>query len=168
MKLCYLDFFWLQTAWLFSYLKKILSQFGYHMVITVSGIARCFTFGGSRHRVLHDPRIEPRSDLSKDKYMNKEEQTTVNHFHEKLLKLKGLMKTQVNLSFVSVYFILPLQNLIIVQEEFSCESSLHYRLVRKGLRKGTNLWRSFWRSSMKSGMGGLKWGSSFPIDVSCS
>ncbi|XP_004231496.2 uncharacterized protein [Solanum lycopersicum] len=58
------------------------------------GIARCFTFGGSRHRVLHDPKIEPRSDLSKENYMNKEEQTTVNHFHEKLLKLKDLMKTK--------------------------------------------------------------------------
>ncbi|KAG5620198.1 hypothetical protein H5410_005416 [Solanum commersonii] len=58
------------------------------------GIARCSTFGGSRHRVLHDPRIEPQSDLSKENYMNKEEQTTVNHFHEKLLKLKDLMKTK--------------------------------------------------------------------------
>ncbi|PRQ41425.1 putative HD/PDEase domain-containing protein [Rosa chinensis] len=58
------------------------------------GIARCFTFGGSRNRVLHDPNIQPRSDLSKEKYMKKEEQTTVNHFHEKLLKLKDLMKTK--------------------------------------------------------------------------
>ncbi|KAH0990765.1 hypothetical protein GBA52_002248 [Prunus armeniaca] len=58
------------------------------------GIARCFTFGGSRNRVLHDPNIQPRSDLSKEKYMKKDEQTTVNHFHEKLLKLKSLMKTK--------------------------------------------------------------------------
>uniref|UniRef100_A0A5B7A640 HD/PDEase domain-containing protein n=1 Tax=Davidia involucrata TaxID=16924 RepID=A0A5B7A640_DAVIN len=58
------------------------------------GIARCFTFGGSRKRVLHDPTIQPRSDLSKEKYMNKDEQTTMNHFHEKLLKLKDLMKTK--------------------------------------------------------------------------
>lgn len=58
------------------------------------GIARCFTFGGNRNRVLHDPAIQPRSDLSKDQYMKKEEQTTVNHFHEKLLKLKDLMKTK--------------------------------------------------------------------------
>ncbi|KAL6501732.1 hypothetical protein OROGR_026865 [Orobanche gracilis] len=58
------------------------------------GIARCFTFGGSRNRVLHDPNIKPRPDLSKEIYMNKDEQTTVNHFHEKLLKLKELMKTK--------------------------------------------------------------------------
>ncbi|KAI3734244.1 hypothetical protein L6452_13709 [Arctium lappa] len=58
------------------------------------GIARCFTFGGNRNRVLHDPNIRPRLDLSKDQYMKKEDQTTVNHFHEKLLKLKDLMKTK--------------------------------------------------------------------------
>lgn len=58
------------------------------------GIARCFTFGGSRNRVLHDPSIKPRSQLSKEDYMNKDKQTTLNHFHEKLLKLKTLMKTR--------------------------------------------------------------------------
>ncbi|KAI6669459.1 hypothetical protein NL676_004344 [Syzygium grande] len=58
------------------------------------GIARCFTFGGSRNRVLHDPAIQPRSDLSQECYMKKEEQTTLNHFYEKLLKLKDLMKTK--------------------------------------------------------------------------
>ncbi|GER33032.1 metal-dependent phosphohydrolase [Striga asiatica] len=58
------------------------------------GIARCFTFGGRRNSMLYDPNIKPRPDLSKEKYMSKEEQTTVNHFHEKLLKLKELMKTK--------------------------------------------------------------------------
>ncbi|KAI3982892.1 hypothetical protein MKX01_010375 [Papaver californicum] len=58
------------------------------------GIARCFAFGGSRSHVLHDPNIHPRLDLSKGQYMNKAEQTTINHFHEKLLKLKDLMKTK--------------------------------------------------------------------------
>lgn len=47
--------------------------------------------------MLHDPKILPRCDLSKENYMKKDEQTTVNHFHEKLLKLKALMKTKVNL-----------------------------------------------------------------------
>jgi len=62
------------------------------------GIARCFTFGGSRNRVLHDPEIKPRTELTKEQYIKREEQTTINHFHEKLLKLKKLMKTEVSLT----------------------------------------------------------------------
>ncbi|CAA7391100.1 unnamed protein product [Spirodela intermedia] len=59
------------------------------------GIARCFTFGGSKNRPLHDPSIPPRTALSKETYMNKDErQPSINHFHEKLLKLKDLMKTK--------------------------------------------------------------------------
>mmetsp|Transcript_13861 Transcript_13861/g.23423 ORF Transcript_13861/g.23423 Transcript_13861/m.23423 type:complete len:317 (+) Transcript_13861:334-1284(+) len=58
------------------------------------GIARCLTFGGSRSRVLHDPSVEPRHDLSKADYCDANfKQTTINHFPEKLLKLRGLMKT---------------------------------------------------------------------------
>lgn len=59
------------------------------------GIARCFTYGGSTNQILHDPEIAPRQNLSKEKYMNKDEkQTTINHFHEKLFKLKDIMKTE--------------------------------------------------------------------------
>ncbi|KAK9115549.1 hypothetical protein Sjap_014496 [Stephania japonica] len=58
------------------------------------GIARCFTFGGNRNHVLHDPNIKPRLCISKEDYVKKAEQTTINHFHEKLLKLKELMKTK--------------------------------------------------------------------------
>lgn len=59
------------------------------------GIARCFTYGGSKNSALHDPRILPRVSLSKEKYMSKEEkQTSINHFHEKLFKLKDMMKTE--------------------------------------------------------------------------
>ncbi|CAL4925537.1 unnamed protein product [Urochloa decumbens] len=60
-----------------------------------AGIARCFTYGGSKNSTLHDPRILPRDNLSKEKYMSKEEkQTSINHFHEKLFKLKDMMKTE--------------------------------------------------------------------------
>ncbi|XP_072963374.1 uncharacterized protein [Typha angustifolia] len=72
-----------------SKMEKILA------IIERMGIARCFTYGGSKSQVLHDPEILPRQDLSKEDYMNKNgKQTTINHFHEKLLKLKDLMKTK--------------------------------------------------------------------------
>lgn len=53
------------------------------------GIARCFTFGGRFNRVLHDPAVAPRQALTKQQYMDASvQQTTINHFYEKLLKLK--------------------------------------------------------------------------------
>lgn len=53
------------------------------------GIARCLTFGGAKGRVLHDPAIPPRQQLTREQYMDKSaEQTTLNHFYEKLLLLK--------------------------------------------------------------------------------
>ncbi|XBJ16595.1 hypothetical protein VPH35_008188 [Triticum aestivum] len=59
------------------------------------GVARCFTYGGSKNSALHDPNVLPRDNLSKEKYMSKEEkQTSINHFHEKLFKLKDMMKTE--------------------------------------------------------------------------
>ncbi|KAF5843085.1 hypothetical protein DUNSADRAFT_2698 [Dunaliella salina] len=58
------------------------------------GIARCFTFGGHFRRKLYDPQIPPRLNLTKEQYMaTKDQATTINHFPEKLLKLKGMMKT---------------------------------------------------------------------------
>jgi uncharacterized protein len=81
------------------------------------GIARCFTYGGAKHRELHDPSIPPMVELDRKAYMARELQgttgaatgnaaasaaapakkaaggTTINHFYEKLLKLKDLMKT---------------------------------------------------------------------------
>jgi len=54
------------------------------------GIARCFTYGGYFKRRLHDPAIAPRSGLTKQQYTDDSfQQTTINHFHEKLLKLKA-------------------------------------------------------------------------------
>ncbi|RWW56704.1 hypothetical protein BHE74_00036558, partial [Ensete ventricosum] len=59
------------------------------------GIARCFTYGGSKSHILYDPEIPPRQGLTKETYMMKDgKQTSVNHFHEKLFKLKDLMKTK--------------------------------------------------------------------------
>eukprot|EP00123_Amoebidium_parasiticum_P001979 comp13188_c0_seq1/m.8549 comp13188_c0_seq1/g.8549 ORF comp13188_c0_seq1/g.8549 comp13188_c0_seq1/m.8549 type:complete len:256 (-) comp13188_c0_seq1:114-881(-) len=59
------------------------------------GVARCLTFGGFFNRTLHDPDVPPRENLTKEAYMSSTvKQTTLNHFYEKLLKLKGMMKTE--------------------------------------------------------------------------
>jgi uncharacterized protein len=57
------------------------------------GIARAFTYGGYKNRVLYDPEITPNLHMSKEEYKNSTT-PTVNHFYEKLLKLKDLMKTE--------------------------------------------------------------------------
>lgn len=56
------------------------------------GIARAFAFGGFKKQHLHIPGTEPRKNLTKATYQNSES-TTINHFHEKLLKLKNMMLT---------------------------------------------------------------------------
>ncbi|KAK9845817.1 hypothetical protein WJX81_003221 [Elliptochloris bilobata] len=58
------------------------------------GIARCFTYGGRFRRPLHDPGVLPRESLTREAYTDARcQQTTINHFHEKLLRLQGMMKT---------------------------------------------------------------------------
>lgn len=56
------------------------------------GIARAFTYGGYKNRVLYDPEIIPDLNMSKEAYKNSTA-PTINHFYEKLLRLKDLMKT---------------------------------------------------------------------------
>ncbi len=69
-----------------------------------SGIARAFTYGGNRNQMIHDPDQAPRTNLTKMEYMHSDAKlTTLNHFHEKLLKLKGLMKTKVHSILLALY-----------------------------------------------------------------
>ena len=56
------------------------------------GIARAFTYGGFKNRVLYDPAIKPEEHLTKESYKNTTA-PTINHFYEKLLLLKNLMNT---------------------------------------------------------------------------
>lgn len=57
------------------------------------GIARAFTYGGYKNRVLYDPEIAPKLHQTKEEYKNTTA-PTINHFYEKLLLLKDLMKTK--------------------------------------------------------------------------
>jgi uncharacterized protein len=57
------------------------------------GIARAFTYGGFKNRVLYDPAIPPVENMSKEAYKNTTA-PTINHFYEKLLLLKDLMRTE--------------------------------------------------------------------------
>lgn len=56
------------------------------------GIARAFTYGGFKNRVLYDPEIKFKEYLDKEGYKNTTA-PTINHFYEKLLKLKDMMNT---------------------------------------------------------------------------
>ena len=57
------------------------------------GIARCFAYGGSKDRQIHDPAAKPVLHRSAAAYRNNHG-TSVNHFYEKLLLLKDRMNTR--------------------------------------------------------------------------
>jgi len=56
------------------------------------GIARAFNYGGFKNRKIFDPTIPPTDYATKEAYKTSTA-PTINHFFEKLLKLKDLMHT---------------------------------------------------------------------------
>jgi uncharacterized protein len=56
------------------------------------GIARAFNYGGYKNRPIHDPSVPTREYRDTREY-RASNAPTINHFHEKLLKLKELMNT---------------------------------------------------------------------------
>jgi uncharacterized protein len=60
--------------------------------IGAMGISRVFAYSGSKGRPIHVPDLTPRMNMTPEEYRNSKD-TAINHFHEKLLKLKALMNT---------------------------------------------------------------------------
>lgn len=56
------------------------------------GIARTFQYGGAHGRVMHDPSINVRKNMSLEEY-RKGTSSSINHFYEKILLLKDKMNT---------------------------------------------------------------------------
>ena len=56
------------------------------------GIARAFTYGGSKSRSMYDPEISPEKHPDFEIY-RKSKGPTINHFYEKLLLLKDRLNT---------------------------------------------------------------------------
>ncbi len=60
--------------------------------IGAMGIARVFAYAGWKGHLMHDPSQAPRTAMTPEEYRSGKN-TAINHFYEKLLKLKGLMNT---------------------------------------------------------------------------
>lgn len=58
------------------------------------GIGRCFTYGGKHKRSMHDPLMPYTENMTKEAYESLRPTTSINHFYEKLLKLKDLLHTK--------------------------------------------------------------------------
>lgn len=58
------------------------------------GITRAIYYGGVNHETIYDPNIKPRQNMTKQEYRNLDNETIINHFHEKLLKLTAMMNTK--------------------------------------------------------------------------
>lgn len=57
------------------------------------GVARAFTYGGYKNNIIYDPNVSLKTFTLLEEV--KEKNTTINHFYEKLLKLKDLMNTDI-------------------------------------------------------------------------
>jgi len=57
------------------------------------GISRVFAYSGAKRRPIHDPAVKPRESMTPEEYRSGND-TAINHFYEKLLKLKDLMNTE--------------------------------------------------------------------------
>lgn len=58
------------------------------------GIVRAVYYGGKHGQTIYDPAQPPRQTLTRASYRDLSQETIINHFDEKLLKLAGMLNTQ--------------------------------------------------------------------------
>ncbi|SMF86003.1 uncharacterized protein SAMN05661091_3244 [Paenibacillus uliginis N3/975] len=56
------------------------------------GISRTFAYSGWKGQAIYDPELKPRDSFTREEYRSGRS-TAINHFYEKLLKLKSMMNT---------------------------------------------------------------------------
>lgn len=57
------------------------------------GIARVFTYGGKHEKPIYNP-DEENNIITNEEYYERGSNTSISHFYDKLLKIKGLMNTE--------------------------------------------------------------------------
>ena len=58
------------------------------------GITRAVYYGGSHGERIYDPLIKPREHMNREEYRTERDETVINHFYEKLLKIKDMLNTE--------------------------------------------------------------------------
>lgn len=76
-----------------SIVGKIVRDADWLDAIGALGITRAIYYGGAHHEKIYDPAIKPRQHMSRAEYRNLADETIINHFYEKILKLKDMLQT---------------------------------------------------------------------------
>lgn len=85
------------------------------------GIVRAIYYGGAHAEKIYDPSFKPRQKMSKNEYRDLSHETIINHFYEKLLKIKDLLNTQTAKQIAEKRQQVMLSFLENFKEEWDCE-----------------------------------------------
>ncbi|WP_311407717.1 HD domain-containing protein [Liquorilactobacillus uvarum] len=86
------------------------------------GITRAIYYGGAHAEKIYDPSLKPRQTMSKIEYRNLHQETIINHFYEKLLKVKDMLNTQAAKQIAEKRQQIMLSFLDNFKEEWNCET----------------------------------------------
>ena len=70
-----------------SPIGKIVRDADWLDAIGALGITRAIYYGGAHHEKIYDPAVQPRQNMSREEYRNLADETIINHFYEKILKI---------------------------------------------------------------------------------